>query len=361
MNKEKIGKFIAELRKENDMTQDELALKLNLDRTTISKWERCLYIPTNDMILKLSELFNVSVNEIYYGERQNEDNKKQVNEIPIKILKEEKNKIKKLIIIFLTFVLILSTMFLSYYFINNYKSISVYTISGEKNNILIKGLLIMSNEQMYIEFSDSGNMDNLKKVSLYYMKDNKKIIIYEYDGKPKLYINKFGADEDIAYSDFKYLKNNLYIELQDKAKNTTEIKLKLNKSFTNNNIFSKKNNSITEKEIIESDTSIPKYIKDNFKFDEDEKFYYKNTKTKNFKLKEMYYYEVEFYVVEEIYNKYTERYEYSPFFEDLHYTKYFKEEFTTFDYDFYKNSCYTKKCDMKKVEYFKKNYLKKVD
>ena len=81
MDSEKIGKFIAQLRKENNMTQEDLAEKVYLDRSIISKWERGIYIPKHDDILILSKLFNVSVNEIYYGERQTEENKEQVNEV----------------------------------------------------------------------------------------------------------------------------------------------------------------------------------------------------------------------------------------------------------------------------------------
>lgn len=39
MNQAKIGKFLAELRKENGMTQEQLAEKLNVARRTISRWE----------------------------------------------------------------------------------------------------------------------------------------------------------------------------------------------------------------------------------------------------------------------------------------------------------------------------------
>ena len=60
MDSKKIGKFIAKLRKENGMTQEDLAKSLYTDRSIISKWERGLYIPKHDIILKISNLFNVS-------------------------------------------------------------------------------------------------------------------------------------------------------------------------------------------------------------------------------------------------------------------------------------------------------------
>lgn len=48
MNQAKIGKFLAELRKENGMTQEQLAEKLNVARRTISRWETGCKDPEND-------------------------------------------------------------------------------------------------------------------------------------------------------------------------------------------------------------------------------------------------------------------------------------------------------------------------
>lgn len=67
MDSKKIGLFICLLRKSKQMTQEDLAQHLVVDRGTVSKWERGVYIPTTEMLLKLSELFDVSVNEILSG------------------------------------------------------------------------------------------------------------------------------------------------------------------------------------------------------------------------------------------------------------------------------------------------------
>ena len=74
MNIDKIGKFIKELREEKGLTQDELAKKIPISRQAISKWERGLAIPDAQTLLKLSEFFSVSVNEILSGEKKNKYN-----------------------------------------------------------------------------------------------------------------------------------------------------------------------------------------------------------------------------------------------------------------------------------------------
>lgn len=361
MDQEKIGKFIAQLRKEKKMTQESLAKHLYTDRTIVSKWERGLYIPKHDIILKLSQLFDVSVNEIYYGARENESNKSQVSEVTIDIIKSSNKKIKRIIISSCLIIISMIIAFFTYYFINNYKSISVYTITGNENNIDVNGILVISNEEMYIQFEsiDNLNFDDVKKIGLYYDKYDEKKIVIEDSSKLKLYINKFGIDEDIPYKDFKYIRNKLWIEISYKNDETHNIKLNLQRIFTNNNIFSKKLGNTSEKEIIKFNDSIPEYIKNNFKFNEEEECYYRKTKKEDLKVNEMYYYNANLYVVEEIYEDYTERFEYiSPGW--ISYSKINDEKETEFfDYSIDNNECSIGDCNIKKVEYFEHNYLKK--
>ena len=69
MNYEKIGNFILNLRKENNMTQQELADKLYVTDKAVSKWETGRGIPDIQTIKNLSVIFNVSEKEILNGER----------------------------------------------------------------------------------------------------------------------------------------------------------------------------------------------------------------------------------------------------------------------------------------------------
>ncbi len=45
MNQEKIGNFISKQRKENNLTQEQLAEKLNISKNAVSKWEQGLNLP----------------------------------------------------------------------------------------------------------------------------------------------------------------------------------------------------------------------------------------------------------------------------------------------------------------------------
>ena len=68
MDQVKIGKFIAERRKENNLTQMQLAEKLNITDRAISKWENGKAMPDSSIMLDLCKELKISVNELLSGE-----------------------------------------------------------------------------------------------------------------------------------------------------------------------------------------------------------------------------------------------------------------------------------------------------
>ncbi len=69
MDNQKIGKFIAELRREKGMTQKELAERLNVTDKAVSKWERGAGYPEVTMLPELAGLLEITVSELLLGER----------------------------------------------------------------------------------------------------------------------------------------------------------------------------------------------------------------------------------------------------------------------------------------------------
>ena len=80
MNQEKIGTFLKELRKEKNMTQEQLAEKLNVNNRTISRWENARTMPDFDMMIELAKLYDVSIEELLNGERTADMMDKQTEE-----------------------------------------------------------------------------------------------------------------------------------------------------------------------------------------------------------------------------------------------------------------------------------------
>lgn len=99
MEQVKIGKFIQEMRKEQSMTQRELAEKLNISDKTISKWETGNGLPEVGLMLPLCELLHISVNELLSGERLDEKRYYNKAEENIMDLLKERAEAKKKIII----------------------------------------------------------------------------------------------------------------------------------------------------------------------------------------------------------------------------------------------------------------------
>ena len=95
MNQEKIGKFIAECRKEQNYTQAVLAEKLGITDRAISKWENGKSMPDASIMLELCDLLKISVNELLTGEHIAMDNYKEKAEENLIELQDKKDKAQK--------------------------------------------------------------------------------------------------------------------------------------------------------------------------------------------------------------------------------------------------------------------------
>ena len=96
MNQIKIGKFIAECRKRQGLTQIQLAEKLNITDKAVSKWERGMAMPDSSIMLELCDILDITVNELLSGEKISMENNDRKNEqllVDISKELEQKNKI----------------------------------------------------------------------------------------------------------------------------------------------------------------------------------------------------------------------------------------------------------------------------
>lgn len=73
------------LRKQKGLSQEELAIRLNVVRQTISKWEKGLSVPDSDMLVKMADILEVSVGELLGSKITDEQNKDEITEQLIKI------------------------------------------------------------------------------------------------------------------------------------------------------------------------------------------------------------------------------------------------------------------------------------
>ena len=80
MDQLKIGRFIAQCRKNVNLTQLQLAEKLNITDRAVSKWETGKAMPDSAIMLELCDILNITVNDLLNGEKINMENSNQKNE-----------------------------------------------------------------------------------------------------------------------------------------------------------------------------------------------------------------------------------------------------------------------------------------
>jgi len=109
---------IKTLRKQKGLSQEELSIKLNVVRQTVSKWEQGLSVPDAEMLISISEVFETPV-YVLLGENITEENENTLKEIAEKLevinlqlaqRKEKKRKVWNFLFILLFIVLVVIFM-----------------------------------------------------------------------------------------------------------------------------------------------------------------------------------------------------------------------------------------------------------
>ena len=116
----KTGTFLKELRKEKNITQEQLADKMMVSRRTVSRWETGSNMPDLDILIDISEFYDVDLKEILNGERKTQEVDKEMMETVLQVAEysnDDKEKLVKrvnlLFIVALAFLTVgMVTMFL---------------------------------------------------------------------------------------------------------------------------------------------------------------------------------------------------------------------------------------------------------
>lgn len=98
MDQVKIGKFIAECRKNANLTQMQLAEKLGITDRAVSKWETGKAMPDSSIMLELCDILGISVNDLLCGEVVTMDNyNKQLENNLLEMIKQKEQADKRLL------------------------------------------------------------------------------------------------------------------------------------------------------------------------------------------------------------------------------------------------------------------------
>ena len=231
MNPDKVGKFIKKLRKDNNLTQKDLADKYGVTYQAVSKWENGINLPDVSLIREMSKDFNISVEDILDGEIKS--NSKKNNKFPfITII------VGLILLIIIAIILINNNNTKSFDFKTFSSSCSDFNVSGsiaynkEKSSIYINNINYCGgdDETEYKEIQcnlyESNNNSNIKISSC--KSDSGNIKLEEYLSEVELNI------DDYKQACSKYNDNSLYLEInatrEDNKVITYKIPLKLNEN-----------------------------------------------------------------------------------------------------------------------------------
>ena len=147
MDQEKIGKFIAKMRKEKKLTQKELAEKLKVSDRSVSNWENGKNMPDLSLFKPLCEELEISLNDLMSGEKvQEKEYQEKFAENIVSVVTKVKNKNKYITVLIGIYLAVISVilLFLLSYTILNYN----FRQSYDKENML----LINEENNEYLDF-----------------------------------------------------------------------------------------------------------------------------------------------------------------------------------------------------------------
>lgn len=270
----KTGELLKKLRLDKNLTQDELANLIYVDRTAISKWECGKSIPDYDSLTRLSNVFDISINEIIEGKLNGN-------------IKKKKLKHNKIIVIIIMLFLAIIVLFLILYFILNYKKTVIYNIYAESKNCEIKnGLLVYTNEKSYFSLGNIDCNKNIEKIEIYFKETGKDLILIDSQESDSILLFENNGYNEYEINKFKYKNNKVYVKIYF-GNNDELIKLDFQKDYINKNLLPFKVNSISddylpsEKEKLNGDLL---KLKEKLVFDKNENGFVKDYKFKKSKL-----------------------------------------------------------------------------
>lgn len=199
-----MGKFLAKLRQEKNITQEQLAEMLHIDKRKISRWECGNSIPDFELLIKLQDIFDVTLYEMSICQRIEDEKLREKAKKKFKSIKDIKNYHRKQKLI--TVLGILFGFFIAFsllFTIFTYNSVAIYELESNDEDFIIQGTYIKTRDY------DSLNVTKVKikdspKLSIILKNKNVEIIIASNDGR-FLYTNLqeesiiYQKDKDVHY------------------------------------------------------------------------------------------------------------------------------------------------------------------
>jgi transcriptional regulator with XRE-family HTH domain len=209
MDQEKIGKFIKQIRRENNLTQKELADKLNVTYQAVSKWENGKNIPDIATLNLISQEFKINIDDILNGNKTKKKNNKKI--------------------IFIGIILIIILLIICFMLLNkNNNDFHFNKLSTTCENFKLYGTIAYNDNKTSIHLSNitycgTTNDYEYQKIecTLYEVEDDTKtkITSVSYDEEETISLEDFLETVDFNVEHYSksckmYQENGLILELQ---------------------------------------------------------------------------------------------------------------------------------------------------
>ena len=106
MDQQKIGLFLKTLRKEKEMTQEEIAEVFNVSRRTVTRWETGVNMPDLDILVEIADYYEIDLKEIFDGERKSEKMNEEMKETVMKVAEYSNDQKDKMARVTLTYFIL---------------------------------------------------------------------------------------------------------------------------------------------------------------------------------------------------------------------------------------------------------------
>lgn len=160
MDQKKVGSFLRELRKEKQLTQEQLAERFGVTSRSVSRWETGSNMPDLSILVELADFYDVDIRDIIDGERKGEDMNKEEKErlqLVADYAETEKNTLLMRLRIFSIVGLISLIAGLTMMVISRDNNLPVYDyLMGTLMGVAIGALLVAV-------FYSTGVLENMRK------------------------------------------------------------------------------------------------------------------------------------------------------------------------------------------------------
>lgn len=219
MDQEKIAKLIKKIRKDNNLTQKDLAQKYNVTYQAVSKWENGINLPDTSLLRQISKDFNISIDDILEGEYS-----------------QKKKKIK---IIYLTILIIIVLILITLGTIHITKKVNpsfvFKTISSNCSTFDITGSIAYNKNKSSIYISEisycgKDNKEKYTKINCTLYEKTKDSLIeidsYSYNKNKGILLKDFLQEISFNVDNYpnvcnSYNEDTLYLEID--AQNDSEV------------------------------------------------------------------------------------------------------------------------------------------